>query len=371
MLANRPENIVDKYRDDSIETLETIGQFLAAHGGASSDGESVSIGGRASLENSEATHSNNAREMLNSDGLNNQFLNTLANVINHVNEAIFVINQDGIFEMLNPMAIKLFGASRETLLGQHWCDFLGNQSKDEYLSLLLQWKKRQDQISNHGPKEVVVHRADSLMLDVDLSLSYLPVEQTGHSPMYIGVMHNLTNHKAEYQALRRQARTDRLTGLANRHAFDEEMQRCWIDCINAQQPLSLVIIDVDYFKLFNDRYGHVNGDVCLQKIADVIDKALPSRLCLASRYGGEEFALILPNCDSAAAELTAKRVQQAINQLSFTDLGLHPSVRISVSQGIAVETLGQYRTPTALLCAADTALYRAKSDGRNRINVSV
>jgi diguanylate cyclase (GGDEF)-like protein/PAS domain S-box-containing protein len=365
MQADKPENIVDKYRDDSIETLDTIDQLFTRQSVASN-------GGGSSLKQGQAVASaKSAQGTLNSDGLNNQFLNTLANVINHVNEAIFIINEDGVFEMLNPMAVKLFGASRESLLGQYWCDFLGNQCKDEYISLLLQWKKRQGRQRNHGPKEIVIHRADSLMLDVDLSLSYLPIEQTGHSPMYIGVMHNLTTHKAEYQALRRQARTDRLTGLANRHAFDDEMQSCWIDCINAQQPLGLVIIDVDYFKLFNDRYGHVNGDVCLKKIAAVIDKALPSRQCMAARYGGEEFALILPNCDAQAAELTAKRVQKAINQLTFTELGLHPSVRISVSQGIAVETLGQYRTPTALLCAADTALYRAKSDGRNRINVSV
>lgn len=301
----------------------------------------------------------------------NDFLNALGTVINYMSEAIFVVNSNGVFEMINPLAAQLFGAPREALIGQQWCDFLGHQHKDEYLSLFVSWKKRHELPSNHGPKEVVIHRADSLLLDVDLSLSCLPASQTGCENLFIGVMHNLTTHKAEYHELKRQARTDRLTGLANRHEFDEMLQTSWNDSINGHQPLGLVIIDVDYFKLFNDRYGHVNGDRCLQKIAQVVEKALPSRQCLAARYGGEEFALILPNCNARTAELTAKRVQAAINQLSFTDLGLHPSVRVSVSQGIAVEVLGQYRTPTALVCAADTALYRAKSDGRNRINLSL
>lgn len=378
MQADKCVNMIEQYRGDSLETLKKLDDRWAAyHGDADATADSSLLTHRGCVDTDSAAildspfNANVATLNLPSTKVQPGLLTTLASVINHVNEAIFIINEQGVLQMLNPMAATLFGASIEDLTEQPWSDFLQPEVKERYLSLLAQGANGQETLANMGTKEIVLQRADSLSLDVDLSLSYLPASPTGQGALYMGMMHNLTRHKAQYQALRLQARTDKLTGLANRHAFDEEIERCWVDCNNDHQPLSLVVIDVDYFKLFNDRYGHVNGDACLKKIAAVIDSALPTSQCMAARYGGEEFALILPNCDATAAQLCAQRVQTAINHLSFTDLGLHGSVRVSVSQGIAVETLGQYRTSKALLCAADTALYRAKSDGRNRINIRV
>ncbi|AQS39620.1 diguanylate cyclase (GGDEF) domain-containing protein [Shewanella psychrophila] len=102
----------------------------------------------------------------------------------------------------------------------------------------------------------------------------------------------------------------------------------------------------------------------------MIANSLPSDDCIAARYGGEEFALILPGFDAKQAQLMAEYIQLEINSLKYTDFGLDESVTVSVSQGIAAEVDGQFRMGTALLCAADTALYRAKADGRNRINLS-
>jgi diguanylate cyclase (GGDEF)-like protein len=189
--------------------------------------------------------------------------------------------------------------------------------------------------------------------------------------MFVGVLHNLSEHKAEYSELRRQASTDHLTGLANRYNLEKTLNKSWNDSIVSNQPISLILIDVDYFKHFNDRFGHVNGDKCLQKIAKVIDDCLPSNDSLAARYGGEEFAVILPRSHSADAELVAKHIQQQINIINFTELGLPSTLRVSVSQGISCEHSGQYRTPEALICSADTALYRAKAEGRDRINFSL
>ncbi|WP_350431583.1 sensor domain-containing diguanylate cyclase [Shewanella sp. H8] len=302
-------------------------------------------------------------------------ITTLLNVIGAISEAIFVINSAGVIEMINPLAAKLFGAPNEMLIGQTWTDYLQSPFKDEYQSLFEVWNKasetnKQTAPFNHGPKEIIINRADSTLLEADLSLSCLPSMKLGSEPLFIGIMHNLTSHKAEYNKLRHLAHTDKLTGLANRHAFDDALQNNWNDSINHDQPLCLIIIDVDYFKIFNDQFGHINGDKCLQKIAQVLLDALPSNNAMASRYGGEEFVVILPNSNPLTAEYIAKQIQARINQLSFTDLGLPAQTKISVSQGIACERSGQYRTPTALVCAADTALYRAKSSGRNRINIS-
>nr|WP_232787648.1 GGDEF domain-containing protein [Paraglaciecola sp. MB-3u-78] len=189
--------------------------------------------------------------------------------------------------------------------------------------------------------------------------------------MFVGVLHNLTAHKAEYSELRRQASTDHLTGLANRYNLEKTLNKSWNENIVSGQPISFILIDVDYFKHFNDQFGHVNGDKCLQKIAKVIDDCLPSSDSLAARYGGEEFAVILPRSHKADAELIAKHIQQQINIINFSDLGLSSTLRVSVSQGISCEYSGQYRTPEALICSADTALYRAKAEGRDRINISL
>lgn len=320
----------------------------------------------------DATSANQNGKMAVVDNLQ---IRTLLNVINAISEAIFVINSAGVIEMINPLGAKLFGAPAEMLIGQTWTDYLQSPFKDEYQSLFDLWNNASDQSNkvtqfNHGPKEIIINRADSTLLEADLSLSCLPSIQIGSEPLFIGIMHNLTSHKAEYNKLRHLAHTDKLTGLANRHAFDDALQTNWNDSINHDQPLCLIIIDVDYFKIFNDQFGHVNGDKCLQKIAQVLADVLPSNNAMAARYGGEEFVVILPNSNPLTAEYIAKNIQRRINQLTFTDIGLPAQTKISVSQGIACERSGQYRTPTALVCAADTALYRAKSSGRNRINMS-
>ncbi|MBB1270519.1 diguanylate cyclase [Shewanella sp. SR44-3] len=291
-------------------------------------------------------------------------------LVNHLAEAMFVTDETGFIQLINPEAAKLFGMPKDKLVGKKLTDFLSTNFVEEYQHLFDAWGKTDETELSHGPKEVLLKPTNGLTLEVDLSLSCLPVDENKSHALFVGVMHNLSSHKAEYKELRRLARTDCLTQLANRHAFDEVLQRSWNECVNHGQPLSLVIIDVDYFKLFNDDHGHVQGDECLRRIAQVIQSALPSRHCLAARYGGEEFALVLPGCNAHTAQATAARIQQQINRLSFTPQGLDASVRISVSQGIACERTGQFRTPTALLCAADTALYRAKTDGRDRINLS-
>jgi diguanylate cyclase (GGDEF)-like protein/PAS domain S-box-containing protein len=303
--------------------------------------------------------------------LSNARMGSFINMINVIAEGIFVVNADGVIEVINPIAAKFFGSSQDALIGQKWFHYLHDRYREQYEYIFLNWKDNNKLPLNHGPKEVLLNRADGTWLEADLSISCLPASLTENAPLFVGVIHNLTTHKAEYSELRRQASTDHLTGLANRYNLEKTLNSSWNECFINEQPISLILIDVDYFKHFNDQFGHVNGDKCLQRIARTINTCLPSRDALAARYGGEEFAVILPSSHVKNAETVAKRIQQQINILNFSDLGLPANFRISVSQGIACEHNGQYRTPEALICAADTALYRAKSEGRNRINLSL
>jgi diguanylate cyclase (GGDEF)-like protein/PAS domain S-box-containing protein len=298
-------------------------------------------------------------------------IDAFINIINVIPEGIFVVNADGVIEVINPMAAKFFGSSQDALVGQRWFHFLHDRHREQYEYIFLNWKKNNERPLSHGPKEVLLIRADSTWLEADLSISCLPESLTENNPIFVGVLHNLSEHKAEYSELRRQASTDHLTGLANRYNLEKMLNKSWNDSFVNNQPISLILIDVDYFKHFNDQFGHVSGDKCLQKIAKVIDDCLPSKDSLAARYGGEEFAVILPRSHTADAELVAGQIQQQINIINFSDLGLPSSVSVSVSQGISCEHSGQYRTPEALICSADTALYRSKAEGRDRISISL
>ncbi|WP_102795332.1 sensor domain-containing diguanylate cyclase [Bowmanella denitrificans] len=289
--------------------------------------------------------------------------------VNAIAEAVFVINNQGVIEMLNPQMASVLAQPKQNLIGQKWHHLLHENYRSQYQQLTNSWQGRNTLPITHGPAEVVLNRATGGCIEIDLSLSVLPTEICAGERLILGVVHNLSHYKAQYQALRKQAYTDCLTGLANRHHLQESLALIWGESVSNQQPLSLIIIDIDYFKAFNDKYGHVNGDRCLKSIAQVIKAQLPARDCLAARYGGEEFVVLMPRCHLQDAELLAKNIQSAVSRLEFARLGLPASTQVTVSQGVACEFNGQFRTAEALLCAADTALYRAKNEGRNRISL--
>jgi diguanylate cyclase (GGDEF)-like protein len=174
---------------------------------------------------------------------------------------------------------------------------------------------------------------------------------------------SLQQSEARYRLL---ASLDGLTGLANRRAFDERLQEEWDRALLAGQPLSLLMIDVDLFKKYNDLYGHINGDNCLRRIANVIADGVPPSLGEASRFGGEEFAVILPNTDSTHAMAAAETLRAAAEAIRLPHPGSPWHVQtISIGVAVAIPEPGQ--SPLSLLNASDSALYLAKLLGRNRV----
>jgi diguanylate cyclase (GGDEF)-like protein len=159
---------------------------------------------------------------------------------------------------------------------------------------------------------------------------------------------------------------DGLTGLANRRSFDQYLTEQVGVATRTQRPLSLMVCDVDHFKLFNDHYGHQEGDECLKQVAMALKSCCRRPADKACRYGGEEFALVLPDTDLAGAEQIAQTVREAIAKLNIPhQAGAAPYV--SLSGGVAVLVPAAGTTDADLLKAADTALYQAKNQGRNRI----
>ncbi len=162
---------------------------------------------------------------------------------------------------------------------------------------------------------------------------------------------------------------DGLTGVANRRRFDQMLQIEWRRAARAKRALSLAIIDVDWFKLFNDRYGHQAGDECLRQLARVFEAGIMRSGDLIARYGGEEFVLIAPDTDGSGIVSIANYLCQEVFSLAITH-DSSPYGRVSVSIGVATAYPNLESTADALLLQADTALYAAKQQGRHRVSAS-
>ncbi|MGN5055750.1 membrane-associated sensor domain-containing protein [Aeromonas veronii] len=164
------------------------------------------------------------------------------------------------------------------------------------------------------------------------------------------------------------AKQDPLTGVANRRHFNIELDRALAHSQESGAPLSLILIDVDYFKRFNDHYGHQVGDMCLKEVAQALNRAVRTPSDLVARYGGEEFVLLLPNTDRQAAASVAQRLQDGLASLQLEHLASDVAPWVTVSQGIASTVSGE--GASQLLERADQALYRAKELGRNQFCVA-
>ncbi len=160
---------------------------------------------------------------------------------------------------------------------------------------------------------------------------------------------------------------DGLTNIFNRRKFDETLEREWKRASRNNSPLSLILLDIDYFKLYNDNYGHARGDECLKKTAEGLKEVLSRPGDFLGRYGGEEFVIILPDTDLAGAEQTASRIQKMMADLNISHDFSMVSSRVTLSLGIsAVPAAGGAGTPVDLIRSADQMLYKSKQNGRNR-----
>ena len=168
------------------------------------------------------------------------------------------------------------------------------------------------------------------------------------------------------QELEKLVNTDGLTQIANRRCFDHRLEQEWQRLYREQQPLSLLLFDVDYFKLYNDSYGHQMGDDCLIKIAQAVQQVVSRSVDLVARYGGEEFAVILPNTDITGAMAIAQRIHDAIKDLAIPHQASKVSDTVTISLGITSQIPASELSVATLIEQADQALYRAKQQGRNQ-----
>jgi two-component system chemotaxis family response regulator WspR len=172
------------------------------------------------------------------------------------------------------------------------------------------------------------------------------------------------------QELERLSGSDALTGIPNRRRFDEAFSLEWRRGLRESTPLTLVLIDVDFFKKYNDAYGHLAGDDCLRQVAQAIRHAARRPGDLAARYGGEEFAIVLPNTDAAGGAVVAENVRAMVEALGLPHEKSEVATHVTASLGVASQVPGSHTARAQLIAAADAALYEAKRSGRNCFRIA-
>jgi diguanylate cyclase (GGDEF)-like protein/PAS domain S-box-containing protein len=203
-------------------------------------------------------------------------------------------------------------------------------------------------------------------------------DANGNVECLIGFMFDITERKkTEEQLLVLQKQleqisyTDGLTGVPNRRMFNTVLEKEWASAQRTKTPLSLVLLDIDYFKQYNDRYGHLQGDECLKRVGQILDAAGKRARDLFARFGGEEFVLVMPETDSDAALLVAERLRNLILQ----DKVLHEDSPVdqilTISLGVSTIVPSPEDCSANFLETVDRHLYRAKHEGRNRVAVGM
>lgn len=207
-------------------------------------------------------------------------------------------------------------------------------------------------------------------IDEEMGLNLGAVDYITKPVMIPTTKMRIRNHillKQQMDLLESLALIDGLTHIANRRRFDETLEKEWASAKRNEAPLSLIMIDIDHFKKYNDHYGHGEGDLCLKKVALRLSSSLVRPCDLIARYGGEEFVVILPNTPQIAALQIAERLRASIEQLGLPHA--YAKAMVTISLGVAtLLKIPENSLPSLLNDAADRALYKAKENGRNQVS---
>jgi diguanylate cyclase (GGDEF)-like protein len=293
----------------------------------------------------------------------------------------FVLDTGCKVMIWNRACERLTGVPGYEVIGtsDHWRSF-SNEPRPILADLVIQ--NRTDEIRHLYPRQMKdgftgatnlcaeswcdMPRAGRRYLAADAS----PIlNESGALVAVVQTLRDLTDEKMAQIKLEQLATRDGLTGLANRRCFDDTLNAEWARALRQKQPLSLLMVDVDNFKSYNDANGHLGGDECLKRIATAVASEMRAN-DLVARYGGEEFAVILPNQSLKGAAIVAERIRCRVERLQVPNFGT-ASGHVTVSIGAATAVASPDTNASELVRIADAALYRAKHMGRNRISLPV
>ena len=279
-------------------------------------------------------------------------------VIDHIDEGIITSDMDGTIESVNLQVSKLSGYSGRELIGKSFTHLMDRPFSRQYRESL------DAVLRNDKSHEIVGLRKDGSTYPLAFFMRRIDVAK----PLLLGVMRDITLEKRYQENLQRLSETDSLTGVANRRKFENILSEKWKAAVRNRRYLSLIMLDVDHFKRFNDSFGHPRGDRCLIMIAEAMNRVVKRTPGMVARYGGEEF-VVLAEGDSEQALEIGKKIIREVHQLGIPHVADTGNDHVTVSLGIASLKPTLESKAVELLQQADSALYRAKQDGRNRLQM--
>ena len=292
-------------------------------------------------------------------------------IIGTAGVAIITLDEQGLVRSANPATERMLGHPIDALLGQDVALLMDAPTRAEVAQFMRIYLLRLNRGLLGQQREIPVLHRSGRELTVQLALAEVI---SGDEHLFVAVLTDITERKRfelelqhANEQLLRLSTTDALTELANRRLLMQRLEDEWRRALRSRERLSLLLIDVDFFKLYNDHYGHQAGDVCLQAVARVLASCASRPSDLAARYGGEEFVLLLPQTDAEGAHAVAQRVCQCMREAALahelSPLGPHLSLSIGLVSGLPVPE----GSAAQWLAQADLALYQAKAQGRNRV----
>jgi diguanylate cyclase (GGDEF)-like protein/PAS domain S-box-containing protein len=279
-------------------------------------------------------------------------------IVNAMDEGLMIIEASGRIQYSNPACARYLGYEPDGLAGLALPELLGAPWSQEYSDYFAACAPAQA-----GAREVLIRHRDGALRAMDLTLTPMVAGE----PQFIGLLHDITHHKQSETALQHAAMVDQLTQIANRRRFDSFLEQEWHRALRSGQPLSLIVLDVDHFKLYNDTLGHAAGDLCLQRVAAALQSRALRSTDLAARYGGEEFVLLFAETALDTAVSLAEAIRAQVEALELPHPRSPTSEYLTVSIGVASIVPTQFDRIEQFFVAADRMMYAAKEAGRNRV----
>ena len=303
-------------------------------------------------------------------------------ILNASPDDITITDLEGNLLMVSPAAKKMFGyePNFDGYEGMRLVDFIVPEDHERAQSNI----RLMYQGGHLMPNEYRGVRKDQSIFDIEVNSGFVRNEN-GQPTKMVFIVRDITERKQSEQKIQELVQqleierntaqfnsiTDSLTGLANRRYFDEALRTEFYRLKRSGSTLSLIMLDVDHFKKFNDNYGHLAGDDCLRQIGTTLKTIVGRAPDIVARYGGEEFVVILPETEAIGAETLAERIRKAVEELAIPHSASDIAEYVTVSLGVVTVYTTGLASPEQVVVMADEALYCAKKGGRNRIAVAI
>lgn len=302
-------------------------------------------------------------------------------ILNASPDDITITDLEGRILMVSPAAKKMFGyePDYDGFTSMRLTDFIVPEDHEQAQSNI----KVMYQGAHPRPNEYRGVRQDQSIFDIEVNSGFVR-NSNGQPTKMVFIVRDITERKLAEQKINELVQqleiekniaqhnsiTDSLTGLANRRYFDEALRTEFSRSKRSGSTLSLIMLDVDYFKKFNDSYGHLAGDDCLRQIGTTLKAIVARAPDIVARYGGEEFVVILPETVAPGTKALAERIREAIEALAIPHSASDTSDFVTVSLGVVTVYTTSLESPEQVVALADEAMYCAKNSGRNRIAVA-